>query len=277
MTFRTRLLLSLLATALIPLTLAAGFAAWSMYAAAILTGLLSAVALAWGGAAMLSRRIVSLAHTAERYAAGDLSQPSRDYAGDELGLVSRVLDDAMREIGSRVTQHTTDRARMEAVLNGMSEGVLVVTPQGRLQLVNQAARRMLHVEEPPEGRHYLEVARHPDLAAQINGALHGVAGDAVQCPVDLRREIGMPGHLQVMASFGRLLDVEHPARRLIDKLEAALRRDHEDPLGHAVEDCLHASAVGRVLRDAAANLAHRIVQDPRDQPELVARIVARRL
>jgi two-component system, OmpR family, phosphate regulon sensor histidine kinase PhoR len=59
----------------------------------------------------------------------------------------------------------------------MSEGVLVVTPQGRLQLVNDAARRMLHVADPPEGRHYLEVARHPDMAAQINGALHGVTGE----------------------------------------------------------------------------------------------------
>jgi two-component system, OmpR family, phosphate regulon sensor histidine kinase PhoR len=175
-TFRNRLLISFFTAALLPSSLAVALASWSIYVA-VGVALLSGAALAWTASAILSRRVRALADAAERYASGDLSHPSRDYAGDDIGLIARVLDDAMREIGSRATQHTTDRARMEAVLNGMSEGVLVVTPQGRLQLVNDAARRMLHVADPPEGRHYLEVARHPDMAAQINGALHGFTGE----------------------------------------------------------------------------------------------------
>lgn len=145
---------------------------------ALAAGLLAAFVLAWWASALLSRRVRAIAEVAERYAAGDLSRPSRDYGPDEIGLVARVLDDSMREIGSRATQRETDRARMEAILNGMSEGVLVVTPQGRLQLINSAARGMLKINDPPGGRHYLEVARHPEIAAQINGALHGLTGDA---------------------------------------------------------------------------------------------------
>jgi two-component system, OmpR family, phosphate regulon sensor histidine kinase PhoR len=145
---------------------------------ALAAGLLAAFALAWWASSLLSRRVRAIAEVAERYAAGDLSRPSRDYGPDEIGLVARVLDESIREIGSRTTQRETDRARMEAILNGMSEGVLVVTPQGRLQLVNSAARRMLKITDPPEGQHYLEVARHPDIAAQVNGALHGLTGDA---------------------------------------------------------------------------------------------------
>ena len=132
--------------------------------AAMAIGFLAALAIAWGASALLSRRVRAIAEMAERYAAGDLSPAPADYGTDEIGIVARVLDDSMREIGSRVTQRETDRARMEAILNGMSEGVLVVTPQGRLQLVNDAARRMLKVDDPPEGRHYLEIARHPDIA-----------------------------------------------------------------------------------------------------------------
>jgi two-component system phosphate regulon sensor histidine kinase PhoR len=141
--------------------------------------------IAWGASALLSRRVRAIAELAERYAAGDLSHPAGDYGTDEIGFVARVLDESMREIGTGATQRETDRARMEAILNGMSEGVLVVTPQGRLQLVNEAARRMLRVGEPPEGRHYLEIARHPDIAAQINGALHGLSGEG--------RELAFPG------------------------------------------------------------------------------------
>ena len=152
---------------------------------ALAVGLLAALMLAWGASALLSRRVRAIAEVAERYAAGDLSTPTGDYGSDEIGLVARVLDESMREIGSRATQRETDRARMEAILNGMSEGVMVITPQGRLQLVNNAARRMLKVDDAPEGRHYLEIARHPDIAAQINGALHGLLGEG--------RELTLPG------------------------------------------------------------------------------------
>ena len=146
-------------------------------ALALTAGVLTAFVLAWGVSVILSRRVRAVAEVAERYAAGDLSRPSQDYGTDEIGFVARVLDESMREIGSRATERDTARARMEAILNGMSEGVLVVTPQGRLQLVNEAARQMLKVTDPPEGRHYLEVARHPGIAAQINGALHGLVGE----------------------------------------------------------------------------------------------------
>jgi two-component system phosphate regulon sensor histidine kinase PhoR len=55
----------------------------------------------------------------------------------------------------------------------MVEGVLVVDRQGRLQLVNQAAQAMLHIESEAAGRHYLEVIRHPDITAQVGSALQG--------------------------------------------------------------------------------------------------------
>ena len=144
--------------------------------AAMAVGLAAAVFIAWGASSLLSRRVRAIAETAERYAGGDLTPSKIDYGTDEIGVVGRLLDDSMREIANRVTQHETDRARLEAILNGMNEGVLVVTPQGRLQFVNGAARRMLKVEETPEGHHYLEIARHPDIAGEINAALHGLSG-----------------------------------------------------------------------------------------------------
>jgi two-component system phosphate regulon sensor histidine kinase PhoR len=143
-------------------------------------GLVTALALAWGTSALLSRRVRAIADVAQRYAAGDLSQPARDYGTDEIGTVARMLDACVREIDSRSAHRDADRARMEAILGGMIEGVLVVNDQGRLQLVNGAARRMLKVKDPPEGRHYLEIVRHPDIAAQIGVALQGMSSDRLE-------------------------------------------------------------------------------------------------
>ena len=73
---------------------------------------------------------------------------------------------------------------MEAILGGMIEGVLVVNEHGRLQLVNAAARRMLRLQDGAEGRHYLEIVRQPDIAAQLGAALarHATEGLELTLP-----------------------------------------------------------------------------------------------
>lgn len=143
--------------------------------AAALTGLGVALALAWITSALLARRMRTIADGARRYASGDLTRPVRDRGTDEIGAVARVLDDTVREVGRRAEELAADRARMEAILGGMIEGVLVVNDQGRLQLINGAARRMLKLTDSADGRHYLEIVRHPDIAAQIGAALAGTA------------------------------------------------------------------------------------------------------
>jgi two-component system phosphate regulon sensor histidine kinase PhoR len=153
--------------------------------AAMAAALAAALALTWWASELLSRRVRAIAEVAERYAAGDLSTPAGDYGPDEIGTVARVLDESMREIGARAAQRETDRARMEAILNGMGEGVLVITPQGRVQLLNEVAHHMLNAADGVEGRHYLEIVRHPDIAGQINGALHGMSDEG--------RELTLPG------------------------------------------------------------------------------------
>jgi two-component system phosphate regulon sensor histidine kinase PhoR len=132
-----------------------------------------AVLFAWMSSALIGRRVRAIANVAQRYSAGDLTRPVYDYGTDELGAVARVMDASVQELGRRLEELSRDRARMEAILTGMVEGVLVVDRSGRLQLVNRAAQAMLHVDANAEGRPYVEVIRHPDIAAQLGGALAG--------------------------------------------------------------------------------------------------------
>ena len=148
--------------------------------AAFGVGAAGALGLAWAVSLVLSRRVNAIAQVAQRYAAGDLSRPSRDYGNDEIGTVARVLDESVREVGRRAADLASDRARMQAILTGMVEGVLVVNTQGRIQLVNDAARRMLRIKESPDGLHYLEIVRQPDIAAQLGGALQGANTQALE-------------------------------------------------------------------------------------------------
>jgi two-component system phosphate regulon sensor histidine kinase PhoR len=147
-----------------------------------------ALIVAWMLSAPLARRVQAIARVADRYSAGDLSRSTYDYGTDELGSVARALDSSVQELGVRIEELSRDRARMVAILAGMVEGVLVVDRQGRLQLVNRAAQDMLRVDASATSRSYLEVIRHPDIAAQLTRALRGE--DVLSQEVALSRDPG---------------------------------------------------------------------------------------
>ncbi|HTM27521.1 MAG TPA: ATP-binding protein [Vicinamibacterales bacterium] len=127
-----------------------------------------------------ARRLRALEERAGRYAAGHFARMPPDYVPDEIGTVARLLDALTQDLGSRLSGLEADRARMAAILSGMIEGVLVVNEHGRLQLANQAARRMLRIDDAVEGRHYPELVRHPAVAQQIAAALAGRPTESVE-------------------------------------------------------------------------------------------------
>jgi two-component system phosphate regulon sensor histidine kinase PhoR len=84
----------------------------------------------------------------------------------------------------RLNELETDRARMAAVLSGMVEGVLGVDGKGRLLLVNEAARRMLNLDDELLGRHYVEAVRQPGIVRQLGAALTGEQPLPIEIPLD---------------------------------------------------------------------------------------------
>jgi two-component system phosphate regulon sensor histidine kinase PhoR len=133
--------------------------------------LVGASTLAWFLSARIGRRVRRIAAIAQRYRSGDLTPPQLGYGDDELGTVARALDESVQEVGRRLSDQARDRARMEAVLAGMVEGVIVVDGHGRLQLVNAAARQMLTIAEPLIGRPYQETIRLPAIAELVAATL----------------------------------------------------------------------------------------------------------
>ena len=142
--------------------------------------LVGGAGVAWIVAARLGERVRGIADVARRYAHGDLTPPGLAYGDDELGEVARALDNSVQELGRKLAELSRDRARMEAILAGMIEGVIVVDPQGRLQLANDAARRMLKLDGLAVGHHYVETIRHPAIAELVAAALAGQTPAALQ-------------------------------------------------------------------------------------------------
>jgi two-component system phosphate regulon sensor histidine kinase PhoR len=153
--------------------------------------LLGAVLMAWIITGRIGRRVHAVAEIARRYRSGDVTPPHLDYGDDEIGAVARALDDSVQELGRRLAEQARDRSRMEAILTGMIEGVIVVDPHGRLQMANAAARRMLKLDALAIGRPYVETIRHPAIAELLGTALGGQATEGLQLtpPRDASRTI----------------------------------------------------------------------------------------
>jgi two-component system phosphate regulon sensor histidine kinase PhoR len=148
--------------------------------AALGLALAGGAAIAWFFSARIGRRVRLIAAVAERYRRGDLTPTHLGFGDDELGTVARALDDSVQDVARQLGQQVRDRARMEAILAGMIEGVIVVDAQGRLQLVNDAARHMLRLGELGIGRPYIETIRLPAIAELVPQALDGKTPDALQ-------------------------------------------------------------------------------------------------
>jgi two-component system phosphate regulon sensor histidine kinase PhoR len=103
-----------------------------------------------------------------------------------LSEIDTVHSHAAQQLSRQVTDLITDRARTDALLSGMVEGVLAVDAAGRLQLINDAARRMLNLEQIPLGRHYVEAVRHPVIAQLLSGALRTGQLEPAEVPIGSR-------------------------------------------------------------------------------------------
>ena len=174
---------------------------------AFLGGAAAALAVLWflrsGVAGAQQERVAAILSVARRYAVGDLSRPAPDFGDDDLGSVARGMDQAVQELGRRLDSLARDRARMEAILASMIEGVLVVDEQGRLQLVNEAARRILKLEQGSINHPYLEAIRHPGIVEHIGRALAGEQTEGLELSVTRDTNLTLVARVAPVVSAGR--------------------------------------------------------------------------
>lgn len=144
---------------------------------AALAGLTAGIAVALVAAGLtariVERRVTDARNIARHFRQRNFARPIGGYGADEIGRATEIVGETARILGEHLTQMTSERAHLEAILSGMVEGVALVNSAGRLVLANPALRSMLELTTEIEGRHFDEVVRHPDIAAQLVTALTG--------------------------------------------------------------------------------------------------------
>ncbi|HWP92392.1 MAG TPA: ATP-binding protein [Thermodesulfobacteriota bacterium] len=88
-------------------------------------------------------------------------------SGGETGKLNLALGEMAEKLDELFRQVSVEKSQLEAVLTAMSEGVMVVTSDGRVNLMNHALMDMLGIKDSPQGRPYWEVLRNREIMELI--------------------------------------------------------------------------------------------------------------
>jgi two-component system phosphate regulon sensor histidine kinase PhoR len=131
------------------------------------------------------RILGELTEGARRFGSGDFRARLPVASRDELGELARVMNDMAARLQEQMERLTRERNRLDAILYGIGEGLLVTDRSGRIMLVNRAFVEMFEVQGNPAGMPLIELTRAP--------ALHDALRRVLQDEGETRCEIVLPG------------------------------------------------------------------------------------
>jgi two-component system phosphate regulon sensor histidine kinase PhoR len=109
--------------------------------AAILIGFLIAT--------LIARRVERLAISAGQISAGRFDVPLAAGGRDEIGELARALDSMRTALRESFNVLTSERDKLSAIFDGLSDSVMVVGPDGEIRFANAAAKPLVGPDDAP--------------------------------------------------------------------------------------------------------------------------------
>lgn len=186
-------------------------------------------------------------------------------AAHELADLTRSLQAMAQQLGEQIDALTAERAKLSAVLNQMTDGVLIAGPEGRVQLLNPAAERLFEVQNQKGlGRSVVEVLRYHQLVELWRRAKEGQRETTMIeiGPQHLFLQVtGMP--LQTLAKGNTLILVQDLTQ--LRRLET-VRRDFISNVSHELRSPLAS------LKALAETLQEGALEDPPAAQRFIVRM-----
>jgi len=238
----------------VPLTRVESAGSRAMRALLLVTAIGLGLTLVAGAllARYLSGPIRELRTVAARLTGGDLGARARVATGDELEDLAAGLNAAAAALGDQVYAARAERDQLEAVLEGMIEGVVVTDARGRVTLSNAALRGMFGLEGSVEGRTPIEALRNAEVADAIDAASReGTVEREIRLTWPVARTLSLhAAGLRTGGCVGVLHDVTDRER------VEAIRRDFVANVSHELQTPLATLAgYGEALAETTSNPA----------------------
>lgn len=139
-----------------------------MTAGAVSIAILLALAFSLFLSRITSRPLREMSEMAARIGKGGDKRRIPVVSHDEIGALTTVLNDMAERIDTQMQGLAAEKTRLDTILRGMGEGVMLASRDGVITLVNPAFRKMFGVDETVEGKSLIEISRNPDLQAAFH-------------------------------------------------------------------------------------------------------------
>jgi two-component system phosphate regulon sensor histidine kinase PhoR len=223
----------------------------------------------------VTRRLERLREGAIRFGAGDFRSKLAIQSADELGELAAVMNTMAERLQLQMESLAAQSHRLDTILRGMGEGLLVIDRDGTVRLFNPAFSALFALPEKALGRPLIEISRHPSLHATFRRILATRKEERVELAlpegkvttllthwVPLLEEGGLIGVVAVFHDISELKRLEGIRRDFVANVSHELRtpvtviRGYAETLGDGLiaRDPVTATRFAAVIRTHAERL-----------------------
>jgi two-component system phosphate regulon sensor histidine kinase PhoR len=133
----------------------------------ILTAILTmiiAIILAFFLSANATRPLTQLTQKVLQIGSGERKPEQDSRRTDEIGHLDRAFSQMANQVNNQIDQLQLERSKLASVLSNMTDGLILIDSEGKVQLINRTAQRLFNISEQKAiGRPLIEVVRHHQL------------------------------------------------------------------------------------------------------------------
>lgn len=117
---------------------------------------------------LTSRPLQQVASIAAEIGRGNFARRLPTGWHDELGDLAGIMNEMALKLDDQLSRLIAERNRLDAILSGMGEGLMVTDKNGMITLVNPAFSRLFRVYDSLIGSPLSDITRHPALLESYN-------------------------------------------------------------------------------------------------------------
>ncbi|MCP4154087.1 MAG: HAMP domain-containing protein [bacterium] len=131
-----------------------------------------ALVLAWFSSRGFSKPVREIVTATREFASGNFDVKIFTRKKDELGEVADSFNNMVVDQKNLFEKLSYSRERLQTIISSMTEGLLVLTKQGRISMYNGAFEKMI-AKQNLEGQSYWETMRIPNFESYVEKAFNG--------------------------------------------------------------------------------------------------------
>ena len=201
--------------------------------ATLLAALFAGLLAAWISE-RTTKSLRELTQAANQIAAGNLSTRLLPSSQDEIGRLTGTFNSMAVQLEGRVQDLETERSRIASVLSVMSDSVIIIDRENRIQLSNPSARAMFQIGiDEARGHSVFEYVRHQQMESAL--AECRSSGEPVTVQLDF------PAHQLTLQATAASLGPTQPGNMLL-----------------LIQDLTRLRRLETVRQDFISNISHEL-------------------